>query len=261
MKDLHEMGKIIQKYIRPATFPLAVRIVQDDPEPSSEFKRPPTPNFLCQNMTMSRRYGWTIRVLPEDCTCIPARAVLGWDPLEKIQADDLLDFAAGLYTRDKGSERAFAQTLQPLKGGSKGIILSPLEWTKVEPHVVLIYGNAAQMMRLVQSFLHDKGGALNFSAAGRVGSCHDGIVKSHENQEPRLVILGNGDRVWGMAQDDELLFSVPTPHLADLVKGLEATHRAGLRYPRPSYMNFTPGFQSEFKEKAMKRSGTTIVKD
>ena len=77
MNNWHEMGKIIQKYIRPATFPLAVRIVQDAAESQNEFKRPPTPNFLCQNMTMSRRYGWTIHVLPKDCTCIPARAAWG----------------------------------------------------------------------------------------------------------------------------------------------------------------------------------------
>ena len=100
-----------------------------------------------------------------------------------------------------------------------------------------------------------------YTGKGRVGSCHDGIVKSLENREPRLVILGNGDRVWGMAQDDELLFSIPAPQLADLVKGLEATHEAGLRYPVPTHMNFTPGFQAEFKEKAMNRAGTTIVKD
>jgi uncharacterized protein (DUF169 family) len=116
------------------------------------------------------------------------------------------------------------------------------------------------MMRLIQSYLYVKGGVLDFTAAGRAGSCSDGIVKAFMDQQPRLVVLGNGDRVWAMAQDNELLFAVPSGQLDDLLEGLEATHKAGLRYPVPSYMSFAPGFQPEFEKRALQRSGTTLVK-
>jgi uncharacterized protein (DUF169 family) len=209
---------------------------------------------------MARRYGWTIKVLPEDCSCLLARGAYGWEETDVSNAGNLLSFSLGLYASSVENERRFAESLQRLERAAKGVVISPLEWTKIEPDVVLIYGNAAQMMRLIQAYLYVKGGVLNFSATGRAGSCTDGIVKAVTNQEPRLVILGNGDRVWGMAQDDELLFALPSSQLDDLLEGLEATHKAGLRYPVPTYMNFAPGFQSEFEDRALERSGTTIIK-
>jgi uncharacterized protein (DUF169 family) len=209
---------------------------------------------------MARRYGWTIKVLPDDCSCRIAREVYRWEGADLSDASDLANFALGLYASSVENERGFVENLQPLERAAKGVVISPLEWTKIEPDVVLIFGNAAQMMRLIQSYLYVKGGVLTFTATGRAGSCSDGVVKAFVNQEPRLVVLGNGDRVWGMAQDDELLFALPSGQLDDLLEGLEATNEAGLRYPVPSYMNFAPGFQAEFEERALQRSGTTIIK-
>ncbi len=260
MEKWHEHGKTITRTIRPATFPLAVRLARDEGEMDGQFRRPPTKNFLCQNLTIARRYGWTMKVLPEDCICLLARGVYRWQDADAGEGEGLLDFAVGLYASEVENEKRFVETLQPLEQRPAAVLISPLEWTKIEPHVVLIFGNAAQMMRLIQSYLYVKGGVLNFSAAGRLGSCTDGIVKAHTVQEPRLVILGNGDRVWGMAHDDELLFAVPAAQLGDLVRGLEATHQAGLRYPIPHYMNFTPGFQTDFQKRAEDRAGTTIAK-
>jgi uncharacterized protein (DUF169 family) len=260
MRKWHEIGEKISRYVRPATFPLAVRLARDQTELENDFRRPPAKNFLCQNLTMGRRYGWTIKVLPEDCTCLLARGVYQWESENTYQGDGLLDFSVGLYAKEVENEKRFVETLEPLRQGAAGVLISPLERTKIEPDVALIYGNAAQMMRLIQSYLYMKGGVLEFSAAGRLGSCTDGIVKAINSQQPRLVILGNGDRVWGMAHDDELLFAMPAALLDDLVEGLEATHNGGLRYPIPHYMNFSPGFQAEFEDRAMKRAGTTIVK-
>jgi uncharacterized protein (DUF169 family) len=260
MNKWHELGEKITRYLRPATFPLAVRIAGDAAELENDFRRPPARNFLCQNLTMGRRYGWTIKVLPEDCSCLLARGVYGWESGEAYEAEALLGFAVGLYAKGVEGEKRFVETLEPLRKRAAGVLISPLERSKIEPEVALVFGNAAQMMRLVQSYLYVKGGVLDFSAAGRLGSCTDGIAKAINLQQPRLVILGNGDRVWAMAHDDELLFAVPAALLADLVEGLEATHRAGLRYPVPHYLNFTPGFQAEFEQRAMQRAGTTIAK-
>jgi uncharacterized protein (DUF169 family) len=106
-----------------------------------------------------------------------------------------------------------------------------------------------------------KGGVMDFTAAGRIGSCHEGIVKTYQTNQPQLVILGNGDRVWGGVDDNEVLFSVPINKLELLLEGLKATHEAGLRYPIPKYMNYKPGFQSDFKKRADTRSGGTLVKE
>jgi hypothetical protein len=43
-----------------------------------------------------------------------------------------------------------------------------------------------------------------------------------------------------------------------LLEGLERTHAAGLRYPVPAYMNYSPGFA--FEKAAIERAGGTIEK-
>ncbi len=116
-------------------------------------------------------------------------------------------------------------------------------------------------MRLIQAYLYIKGGVLNFTSAGRGASCHEGVIKGLQTNEPQLVIPGNGDRVWGGAEDSEVLFSIPKDKLNIVIEGLEATHKAGLRYPIPKYMNYNPGFQAAFKEKAKARAGGTVVKE
>ena len=57
------------------------------------------------------------------------------------------------------------------------------------------------------------------------------------------------------------MFSIPKSKLDSVIGGLESTHKAGLRYPIPKYMNYNPGFQTSFEQKAIKKAGGTIVKN
>ena len=258
-------GRRIDALIRPATFPLAVKLISSEAEIKPEYKRPlkdmGVQNFVCQNFKMARSYGWTLAVTPADINCKPAREVYGWDiPSEedKRWADE---FCVGLYAKDAETNQAFRKHLHGPNFSFAGLIISPLSRTKVVPDTVLIYCLPAQAMRFIQGYLYMEGGVLEFGAAGRVGSCHEGVTKTLQTGKPQYVTLGNGDRIWGGAQDHEVLFSCPKDKLDLLMEGLEKTHAAGLRYPIPQYMNFSPGFQSSFEKAAMDRAGGTIRKE
>lgn len=265
LEKFHELGKKIEKYVRPATFPLAIKLIKDESEIPAGCKRPSTDlklqNFICQNFKMARTYGWTMAVLPEDCNCLLARGVYGWDPIEPESLVWKAKFEVGLYSKDVETSRKLERHLFLLENKFKGLVISPLVWTKVEPDVVLIYCLPAQAMRFIQSYLYSEGGVLEFTDAGRIGSCHMGVPKTYLTKKPQLILLGNGDRVWGGALDSEVLFSCPKEKLENLVEGLEITHSAGLRYPIPAYMNYAPGFQTKFKQRAIKRAGGTIIKE
>jgi len=260
-----EIGKKIEQYIRPATFPLAVKLIKAESEIPPDAKRPSVDlkvqNFLCQDFKMARSYGWTMAVTKEDCNCKLARAVFGWDPATKETMEFAHQFNIGLYAKDLETSKKLEKHLLSLGNAFWGLVVSPLTRTKIEPDVVLIYCLPAQAMRLIQSYLFNVGGVLEFTAAGRIGSCHDGVIKTYLTKKPQLVILGNGDRVWGGAQDSEVMFACPREKLNTLIEGLETTHAAGLRYPIPNYMNYAPGFQAAFQKKAFKRAGGTIVKE
>jgi uncharacterized protein (DUF169 family) len=209
---------------------------------------------------MARSYGWTMAVTEADINCKLARAVYGWDVLAEEEMKWAEAFSVGLYSKDEDTARRFDRHLHSLDSEFKGLIISPLARTKVVPDSVLIYCLPAQAMRFVQGYLFMEGGVLEFSAAGRVGSCHEGVTKTIKTNKPQYVTLGNGDRIWGGAQDYEVMFSCPGKKLDILMEGLEKTHAAGLRYPIPQYMNYSPGFQASFEEAAIARAGGTIEK-
>jgi uncharacterized protein (DUF169 family) len=265
LEKYRELGKKFEEYLRPATFPIAIKLIENEEEIPSNSKRPnrdiKIQNFICQNFSMVRRYGWTIAVMEEDCVCRLARAIYGWDSLSEELTEWGHQFNIGLYAKDLETSKKLQKYLFLFDNKYKGLVISPLTRTKVVPDVVQIYCMPAQAMRLTQSYLYMEGGMLEFTDAGRIGSCHIGVIKTFQTDKPQLVLLGNGDRVWGGAEDHEVMYSIPRTKLELIIEGLEATHRAGLRYPVPKYMNYKPGFQIDFKRKAERRSGGTLVKN
>lgn len=265
LKRFQQYGINIEELIRPSSFPLAIKLIKKKSEIPKGAKQPSedigNQNFVCQNFKMARSYGWTIAITEKDIICKLARTVFGWDPISENIAKWGHKFNVGLYSKDVETSQKLDEHLFIFHEDYIGMVISPLTRTKIIPDIIQIYCLPAQAMRFIQSYLYMKGGIMNFSAAGRMGSCHEGIVKTYQTNEPQLVILGNGDRVWGGADDSEVLFSIPQSKIRILIEGLKATHKAGLRYPIPKYMNYKPGFQTEFKKRADTRSGGTLVKD
>jgi uncharacterized protein (DUF169 family) len=265
LEKYHNYGANLEKYLRTATFPLAIKLIKNESEISKDFKRAHNnldlEMFVCQNFKMARTYGWTMAITDEDCSCKVARTVYNWDEVTPESIEFGNQFSIGLYSSDQKVAEKWTKHLHFLPKRYKGIIISPLTRSKIVPDVILVFCNPAQAMRLIQAQLYNEGGVLEFTAAGRAGSCHEGVIKTFLTNKPQLVILGNGDRVWGGAQDDEILFSIPVSSIKSIIDGLVATHTAGLRYPIPTYMNYKPGFQIKFKKKALKRSGGTLVKN
>ncbi len=257
-------GERIEALIRPSTFPLAIKLIRSETEIQPEYKRPSRDmglqNFVCQNFKIARSYGWTIAITEADINCKAARAIYGWDILSTEEKKWAEAFTVGLYARDGVTASKFEQHLYSLDSEFVGLIISPLTRTKIIPDSILVYCLPAQAMRFIQGYLFMEGGVMEFSAAGRFGSCHEGVIKTIKTNKPQYVTLGNGDRVWGGAQDYEVMFSCPREKLDILMEGLEKTHAAGLRYPIPQYMNYSPGFQESFEKAAIDRSGDTLVK-
>ncbi len=267
-KDLtpyQEVGLAFEKFLRVSSYPLAIKLIHDESEIPEACKRPQkdlnAKNFLCQNFKVARSYGWTIAVMKDDCICKLARLVYGWDSYSQEVAEWGHQFDIGLYSKDLEISQKLEKELFYFNNKYQGMVISPLTRTKVVPDVIQIYCLPAQAMRLIQAYLYMQGGVMNFSSAGRIGSCHEGIIKPILTNQPQIVLLGNGDRVWGGAQDSEILFSLPSSQLFLILEGLKKTHEAGLRYPIPQYMNYQPGFQIYFEKRARKRSGGTLVKE
>ncbi|MFX0036385.1 MAG: hypothetical protein ACFE9I_12195 [Candidatus Hermodarchaeota archaeon] len=57
------------------------------------------------------------------------------------------------------------------------------------------------------------------------------------------------------------LQKIPKSKLGIVIDGLDKTHKAGLRYPIPKYMNYNPEFQTSFEIKAKEKVEGTIIKE
>ncbi|MFQ5830161.1 MAG: DUF169 domain-containing protein [Candidatus Methylomirabilia bacterium] len=73
-------------------------------------------------------------------------------------------------------------------------------------------------------------------------------VQTLQADDCQFILPCNGDRVFGMAQDHEMTFTMPRSKADEVLKGLEATHKAGQRYPVPTFMRFQPDMPGPYNK-------------
>ncbi len=113
--------------------------------------------------------------------------------------------------------------------------------------MILIYGNPAQVMRLVVAALWKRGGKLTSSFEGRA-DCADIIATTLRTGECQVILPCNGDRIFGLTQDDEMAFSIPAARVAEVMEGLRESHKGGIRYPIPTYAQFEPKMPAKYRD-------------
>lgn len=232
-RDLRDLGEAIGRYVRPDTFPLAIRMLEPG-EPLPEGIRSPHESMgerwiVCQSIGIARRYGWGVAIGREDVICPLAAVAFGF----REPADEYLKGYAAVGMYCEGEEAAAnleAHAWRFPVGTWEKLCVAPLEKATFTPHLVVVYANSAQVMRLVNAALYHHGGRIESTAAGRL-DCAEIVIQTMTTDAPKVVLPCNGDRVFGMAQDAEMVFAFPWRLAGEIRSGLEGTHRGGTRYP------------------------------
>jgi uncharacterized protein (DUF169 family) len=262
--DWTKKAKALNRLIRPVTFPLAVKLVKSIDEFPEKARRPSRDMGFktnpCVAMTMSRKYGWTVAMSADDNACPIAEYTYGWSESEAGAKKALADFMMVMkYTASERAARTAMDAVERIKlskGEYVGVVFSPLEWIKVEPDLVMIFCNVAQLMRLVHGATQETGVPLQSMFSGRGGTCTEGVLQTFKTGQPKVVLPGNGDRVWAMVQDGEMAFTIPAHRLDSVINGLEATHQTGIRYPIPVDIRHAPLFPGQLKEATSRAAET-----
>jgi len=154
--------------------------------------------------------------------------------------------AAGMYceTKQIGSKTEAEVPRLPY-GKYKYIFIAPLRRANFDPDVFIVYGNPAQIMRLMTAYLYKRGGYLHSRFSGRL-DCADMVIETFNTDECQLILPCYGDRIFGLTQDDEMAFSVPKSKVALIQEGLAGTHKGGIRYPIPTYLQFEGKFPDSY---------------
>jgi uncharacterized protein (DUF169 family) len=240
LESWRTLGKELEEVLRPHTYPLAVRLVKNASDFPEKARRPEKKLAICQALTISRRYGWTIGLGDQDSGCPGASLAYGWaDPAGE---ENLARFflAAGYASNDEVARRIVSSIDHLESGKYQGVVISPLTRTKIVPDVVLVYGNPAQIMRLIQGAMHKEGKKVQGELAGMAASCTGGIIRAFNTGEHQVVVPGNGDRVFAITYDDEMLFAAPAAKAKELVAGMKAQRLA--KYPVPTTLVTPPPF-------------------
>jgi len=247
---LGEYDEKFSRYLRLSTFPVAVRFLRDWSEAPPRARRPQQDlgNRIttCQAIALSRRYGWVIAMGREDSSCVLGAIAAGFE--KRLPFYEAGNLCMNLYTENlEAGRRSEASVPHFAEGRYVGVATAPLARAAFTPDSVVIYGNAAQVMRLGQAWLWKRGGTLTSQFRGRI-DCADLAIAPVLSGEPQLVVPCTGDRIFGQVQDHEIAFGFPFGVIDEIVEGLEGTHKSGTRYPVTNWLNYTADFPPTYHE-------------
>lgn len=247
-----QVAEFMSNNLRLRTQPIAVTFLKQD-SPLPEKTRRPSVDLkkritICQAVTMARVYGWTVGLKKEDLICVPAMLAFGFTRASN-QPGTLgkLFCEVGFSSSEKaaGDETGSMTFLD--SGEYETILMAPLSKASFEADTVAVYGNPAQVMRMIQAWAFRDGKRVTGNFGGKV-ECTEYLLAPFKSGAPRAAIPGMGDRIFSMTQDDEMVFALPASGLETLGEGLkEAGKRIGARYPVTFYQNFQPDFPKPYR--------------
>ena len=250
MKTPNEFATLLEKHLRPATFPIGVKLIKPGGELPSRCKRPKA-NLgvqiaLCQSITFARRYGWTLAVAESDLNCPLALTAFGYKPELDYYSSGCA--CGGMYTESNdGGAKTEADVPKFSFKEYEYFVCGALARISFEPDVVIQYGNSAQVMRLLQASLWHDGGYLTSRFSGRL-DCADMVIETMQTGKPQVILPCYGDRVFAQTGDDEMAFSLPWSWAERIEEGLAGTHKGGIRYPIPNFMRYQPQFPGHYNK-------------
>jgi uncharacterized protein (DUF169 family) len=255
--DFKAAASQLKEALRLKTEPFGVSFLKDVASLPEKIRRP-SQVFgkrvtICQGVTMARVYGWPVGLTKDDLTCVPGMLAFGFTPA----TDPILEL--GRLFCEVGFHPELGPALKELEALPRfdpaevaALYFCPLERLLLTPDVIVVYGNPAQLMRLIQAATFSLGKRVGGDFGGKV-ECASYLIRPYRMQECTVTIPGQGDRIFSMTQDDELVFSFPGKYLDGLLVGLkEAARKIGARYPITVYQNFTPAFPPPYQERAKK---------
>jgi len=250
MVSLKEIEEGMSIFIKHQTHPLAVKMLGPGDEVPEGAKNP-VRDFgvafsLCQAMALSRKEGVTIVLDKSSQSCPIALAGLGL-----VRPEEFLSgrFVLAPVNQSPEARKKIAGSLPRFPFGKyQAVLISPIKAAAFEPDVIVFYGSAAQVMRMIQAAVFYSGKALTSTATGS-GGCLVPIVAAMLEGECKYAVPGNGDRRLGLVADGELSFGMPRERFEEVMQGLKLSSEGKQTYPiSPGYLKmeyqFPPSYEA-----------------
>lgn len=232
-----ELYDFFQEYLRPATYPVAVKLSKEEMLPPKVRNATQVNGYrlaVCQAIALARRAGRTLGFTVKDHGCALSHILMGLKEEPDFALEGHLCYPLYTKTKEGGIRMRDAECRLDV-GTFKTLIVAPLHRADFEPDIIIIYGNPAQIIRLINGDIFAEGGAFTASFMGR-GACAAYISYPVKHKKCNLVIPGGGERVFASTTDDEMAFAIPKERIQAVVEGVKGTHDSGAaRIPTPFF--------------------------
>ena len=217
--------------LRLRSFPVAMKMLEKKEllQEVPFLRRPENKVSMCQLINLVRNFDWTVGADAEDFTLPTCSSILGLNELPSCHSDGTFRSIVWVQTKEDGKRFEAAIPRIPF-GKYEAVAMAPLVYDPFEPDIVLIYGNPAQMILLINALQFEDYEVMDFHCVGE-SSCSDAIGRCYLTDKPQLSIPCYGERRYGHAQDDELVMALPASYMEKALRGLEVLYRRGVRYP------------------------------
>ncbi|TFF86630.1 MAG: hypothetical protein EU551_01080 [Promethearchaeota archaeon] len=218
IKDYKENGREIYNKLRLLTYPVAIKFIKNLSEIPEKVQRPSEMGqklSLCQAFTMARRWGATIAMTYEDNFCVTSSFVHQWKKMpvkyiieSQVKSGYHKDLNAELAVQSVFAEFTNKKSYEKIKDHI-GFVVSPITRTKLEPDVILLYGDPAQITHIIQALSYEGKYVIKSSFIGFGESCLKGVLLPYISNKPQVVLPGTGDRTLALTKEEEMAIGFP----------------------------------------------------
>jgi uncharacterized protein (DUF169 family) len=249
-------GTDLEKLMYLKTYPIAIKMLKNESEIPKGAIRPKKDRgehyAMCQVFGVARRQGTTLAMFLEDHWCF--EPIISYGLVETPQ--DYLEGSTNSYfiaNREAAAKHAREMTRLPV-GKYAGMVVGPLKTANFAPDLTMVYANTAQLRHMLLCLRYLNGTQVT-STIDPIGSCVHSVVPSLLNGECEVTVPDPGDFERAGAQDDEMILTVPTSRLKELMEGVYHFEKSGMGFRRFSYA-VNPDFkQPPFYEEYFKKWG------
>jgi len=196
---------------------------------------------VCQMIAQARKLGLTVGAKNTDTCYYHCARIHG-----------LRDVPAGMDTPEHGlkwcgsweDERKRFMAFPRIPAGG-GIVFAPLSTIAFDPDVILIYGDPAQIIMIIQSMQKKEFERFQFACIGE-SSCADSLAECYLTGKPKVGLPGFGERMLGHVREDELVIALPPPYLE---KALEGLAELGISYPITPNMSIDLDMKPDLRQR------------
>jgi uncharacterized protein (DUF169 family) len=256
--EFNSYGEELKRLLLLRTSPIAVKMLEgeeDIPEGAIRPKRDRGYHLAqCQAFALTRRRGETIAMLKEDNWCWAPLIGYGLvEPLDENTISPLIYIVENMEAAKK-----VAKNFPRFEYGKYiGILSAPLKTASFKPDLVLIYSNTAQLRSMLLAIKYKEGYLLK-SEFDPIDSCVYSVVPPIQNGDYRITLPDPGEYERAMAEEGEIILSVPPDRLEELVMGLRFFEKIKLGYTHLT-MEMRPDFpQPEFYKELFKMWGLDV---